>query len=144
MAKFLREYYTLYVPVAFALLSAFVKLASRRQNDKSPHRNDLCIGHSMVLGSIAAALAVAVNALLQMQGQTSIAIPRIINLSVGCIGISVICMLLAFMLAYIDRYHAWKVENEIDQRKLGMGLIFPNIVGLTSFVLVFLYTRPER
>src|SRR5207245_6689402 len=110
----------------------------------SPHRNDLCVGPSLVLAAIAASLAFSVNALILLQNELAVqTTAQILNVAINCIGLAVICLLLAFVLAYIDRYHAWEFANEINQRTWAWGLIVPNVIGLMSFVLVFMYTKPR-
>ena len=58
----LQEYYTIIIPILFAIISVLVKLLSRRDSDSSPKRNDTCIGQSMMLGALSASLIFVVNA----------------------------------------------------------------------------------
>jgi hypothetical protein len=58
----LQDYYTVIIPIVFALISTFVKLLSRRDGDTSPKRNDTCIGQAMMLGALSASLVFAINA----------------------------------------------------------------------------------
>ena len=189
----LQEFYSLYVPLAFAVISALVKYLSKRKDDQSPLKNDLCMGQALLLGAISASAAFAVNAQITLQrmieeisrdpqtvtsaiaDKTQIVsqartdwqqIAKQSEAVSGCIGIIVLCIMLVLALAVLDKQNfSWIKKADTDQEKkdniqertdnidqekghyvyersLIMGLIVPNVIGLMSFVAVFLYTKP--
>ncbi len=111
------------VPVLFAFLAIPLRLASRRDGDSSPKKNDAYVAQPLLLAALSASYVYSLKAV--MFGSKMDA--------VSCLFFSAGCIIVLFLMSPVDRYLAWDKKNGDYERKLGVGLLLPNLVSVALF-----------
>jgi hypothetical protein len=139
LLDWLYKHYPLALALGFTVLAVLFKLISRREGDTTTPRNEFYVCQSLLLASISGSFGLMIRLSL---ASLPVGVPVTEAPAVRCIlqAIGYLCALTA--MSYIDRRHAWRPTTSGGYvRKMFMGLVLPNIVGVAGIFNYFNFAR---
>lgn len=124
-------WYPVLFSIGFAIISMGLKIASRRNSDASPLRNDCYCAQSLVLGSLSASLVYLIRAILTKNDAVAL----------DCAFLMFSLLLPTVGLVVLDRFFAWETSAKGDRREKWYGIVLPNVTGAIVMCTVFIFAR---
>lgn len=127
----MRQWYPILITFLFTALALVFKLLSRRDRDPSPFRNDLYIAQSLSMGSVSALAVYLIKSILNNNPSAGLV----------CAFLLIGYILMTGLLACVDRWIAWEEVDGRSRRKLTIGIIVPDLVGVSGYLVVFFFAK---
>lgn len=115
------------IPFIFIAIGILSVRLGRKDGDKSPMKNTLCVGTSVMLMCLSVIISDGIS---QLKSQS-------ISPSGSYWAFLIILILLIFWSIDNDRYDSWERDDDgrpTDGKKLWRGILAPNILAILIFV----------
>jgi hypothetical protein len=130
----MRDWYPVLITFLFTALSMVFKLLSRRDKDPAPFRNDLYIAQSLSMGSVSALAVYLIKAILNNNSSAALI----------CTLLLIGYILMTGILACLDRWAAWEDVGGKFQRKVALGIVIPDLLGVFGYFVVFFFAKTRN
>ena len=130
----MRDWYPVLITFLFTALSMVFKLLSRSDKDPAPLRNDLYIAQSLSMGSVSALAVYLIKAILNNNSGAGLT----------CTLLLLGYILLTGLLVCLDRWAAWQDVGGKFQRKVVLGIVIPDLLGVFGYFVVFFFSKTRN